>query len=27
MVNPELTPDKKWLYNQLLIHLFTIDSF
>ncbi len=27
MVKPELAPSKKWLYNQLLIHLFTIDSF
>lgn len=27
MINPDLSPDKKWLYNQLLIHLFTIDSF
>ncbi len=27
MVEPELAPNKKWLYNQLLIHLFTIDSF
>lgn len=27
MVTPELTLDKKWLYNQVLIDLFTIDSF
>lgn len=27
MVKPELSPDKKWLYNQLLINLFTIDQF
>ncbi len=27
MVKPGLSPDKKWLYNQLLINLFTIDQF
>lgn len=27
MVTPELPLEKKWLYNQLLIYLFTIDSF
>lgn len=27
MVKSDLSPEKKWLYNQLLIHLFTIDSF
>lgn len=27
MVKPDLSPDKKWLYNQLLIKLFTIDQF
>lgn len=27
MVTPELSLDKKWLYNQVLIDLFTIDSF
>ena len=27
MVNDDLPADKKWLYNQVLIYLFTIDSF
>lgn len=27
LVKPELSPEKKWLYNQLLIKLFTIDQF
>lgn len=27
LVKPELPADKKWLYNQALIHLFTIDQF
>ena len=27
MVNDDLSADKKWLYNQVLIYLFTIDSF
>lgn len=27
MIKPELAPNRKWLYNQLLIKLFTIDEF
>jgi hypothetical protein len=27
MVSDDLPADKKWLYNQVLIYLFTIDSF
>jgi hypothetical protein len=27
MINEQLPAEKKWLYNQVLIYLFTIDSF
>ena len=27
MINDNLPAEKKWLYNQVLIYLFTIDSF
>ncbi len=27
MVKPDISADKRWLYTQLLIHLYTIDSF